>query len=147
MKIYLGCDHGAFDEKERVKSLLLKLGHDVEDLGTHSSESTNYPIYAKAVAESIQKDMNSRGVLLCGSGIGVSIVANRFSGIRAALCHSVEDAKLSRQHNNSNIICFGARTTKPDLISEMLKAWLETPFEGGRHSQRIALFDELGEKS
>ena len=147
MKVFLGSDHAAYEEKERVKSLLLFLGHDVEDVGTDSKESTHYPLYARKVAESVQQNPDARGVLLCGSGIGVSIVANRFAGVRAALCHSVEDAKLSRQHNDSNVICFGARTTTFELIESMLTAWLESSFEGGRHQERVSMFNGLGEKA
>lgn len=147
MKVFLASDHAAFNEKERVKSLLSSLGHDVEDLGTNSLESTHYPIYGKKVSKAVQENKDSVGILLCGSGIGVSMVANRFSGIRAALCHSIEDAKLSRQHNDSNVLCLGARTTDYKLIEEMIKTWLTTSFEGGRHSERVSLFNKLGENS
>ncbi len=148
MKIYIGCDHAAFEEKEELKSYLVEAGHEVEDCGPFDGERVNYPDYAEKVAKKVAyQDVNEvRGVLLCGSGIGVSMVANRFAGVRAALCRTVEDSKLSRGHNNANILCVGARLTPLELIKEMSSVWLSTPFEEGRHSERIALFNDLGEK-
>lgn len=148
MKLFIGCDHAAFEEKEQVKEMLLALGHEVEDCGPFNADRVNYPDYAEKVAREVAfKDENQvRGILLCGSGIGVSMVANRFAGVRAALCQGIEDAKLSRGHNNANILCMGARLINVELIKETVKVWLETPFEEGRHSDRIAIFNELGEK-
>ncbi len=142
-KIYLATDHGAFEQKEAVKNFLIEEGYEVEDLGTHSTQSCHYPEYAVALARAVQKE--GRGVLLCGSGIGVSIVANKFKGIRAALCHSLDDARLSREHNNSNVICFGGRISSSEEVVAMTKIWLKTDFEGGRHQTRIDMFADLGE--
>lgn len=142
-KIFLATDHGAFEQKESVKKFLISEGYDVEDLGTHSTESCHYPEYAIALAKAVQKE--GRGVLLCGSGIGVSMVANKFKGIRAALCHTEDDARLSREHNNSNVICFGGRISNCEEIVAMTKIWLATEFEGGRHKTRIDMFSDLGE--
>jgi ribose 5-phosphate isomerase B len=145
LKISIGCDHAAFEEKELLISFLKEKGIEVLDCGPFKNERCNYPDFAAAVARDVQK--GGRGVLLCGSGIGVSIVANRFSGVRAALCRSVEEAELSRKHNDSNIICFGARVSSMNDIKAMVQAWLECSFEEGRHSERIAIFNDWGEKS
>ena len=149
MKIFVGCDHAAFNEKEAVISYLKELGHDVEDCGPFNDERVNYPDFASKVSKEVAyKDVNAvRGILLCGSGIGVSMVANRYAGIRAALCRNVEEATLSRGHNNANILCMGARLISLETMKEMLKAWLEAPFEEGRHTDRVALFNDLGEKA
>ena len=143
MKIYIGCDHAAFEEKEALRDYLGGRC-EVVDKGPFSGDRCNYPDFAKAVAQEVQK--GERGILLCGSGIGVSIVANRFSGVRAALCRTVEEAKLSRQHNDANILCLGARISTMDDMKSMIDAWLEEDFEGGRHSERIAIFNDWGEK-
>ncbi|EQC45243.1 ribose-5-phosphate isomerase B [Bacteriovorax sp. BSW11_IV] len=145
MKIFLATDHAAFTQKEMVKSYLSELGHEVVDLGTHTEERCDYPTYAIELARHVAKE-NGKGVLLCGSGIGVSIVANRFKGIRAALCRSAKEAELSRAHNDSNVLCMGGRLSSEDELKAMVRIWLDTEFEGGRHTQRIALFDSLGEE-
>ncbi len=142
MKIYIASDHAAFNEKQKLIEHL-KENHEIIDLGPDSDQRCNYPDYASAVAKKVQNE--GVGILLCGSGIGVSIVANRYKKIRAALCRTVEDAKLSREHNDSNIICFGARVSAIEDIKKMSDAWLVEEFAGGRHSGRIALFNELGE--
>ncbi|MGI4994044.1 ribose 5-phosphate isomerase B [Halobacteriovorax sp. GFR7] len=142
-KIFLATDHGAFKQKEAVKKFLIEEGYEVEDLGTHSSESCHYPEYAIALAKAVQKE--GRGILLCGSGIGVCMVANKFKGIRAALCHNVDLARLSREHNNANVICFGGRISTSEEVLAMTKVWLATEFEGGRHQTRIDMFTDLGE--
>lgn len=148
MKIYMGCDHAAFEEKEQLKKYITELGHEVEDMGPFNGDRVDYPDYAAKVSREVaHKNIDEvRGVLLCGSGIGVSMVANRFAGVRAALCRTVEEARLSRGHNNANILCMGARLVDYSLIEEMTKAWLETPFDGGRHQERIEIFTEMGEK-
>jgi ribose 5-phosphate isomerase B len=145
MKIYIASDHGAYEAKSGlVEFLKQEYSEDsVIDLGTDSTESCNYPEYAIALARSVVSN-NAIGVLLCGSGIGVSVVANKFKGITAALCRSEEDAKLSRQHNNANVICFGGRVTPIDEMKKMLKIWLSTEFEGGRHETRTKMFENLG---
>lgn len=146
MKLYMGSDHAAFEEKEALKSYLVELGHEVVDHGPENAERCDYPDYASKVAKSVANDSDSRGVLLCGSGIGVSMVANRYKYIRAALVRSGEDAILSRAHNDANVVCLGARITPIEDIKSITKVWLDSPFEGGRHSGRIAKFNELGEE-
>jgi ribose 5-phosphate isomerase B len=143
-KIFLGCDHAAFTEKEVVKKFLVEKGYEVEDKGTYSDERCNYPDYAQAVAKSVLAE-NGLGILICGSGIGVSIVANRYKGIRAALVRSPKEAELSRQHNDANVLCLGARITTIDGLEEISMAWLNAEFENGRHAERLALFENLGE--
>lgn len=143
MQIVIGSDHAAFEMKEKIEALLKEKGLSIFDVGTHSLESCHYPTYAIDLARKVQKE-HLQGILLCGSGIGVSIVANRFKGVRAALCRTVEDAKLSREHNNANVIVFGARVSSFEDIQAMIEIWLKTPFAGGRHNERLALFDELG---
>jgi ribose 5-phosphate isomerase B len=144
LKVFIGCDHAAFEEKEVVKKYIQQK-FEVVDCGTNSAERCDYPDFAMAVAKEVQAD-NGVGVLLCGSGIGVSMAANRFAGVRAALCRSAEDAKLSRQHNNSNVICVGARTTSVEDIKQILDAWFSADFEEGRHTGRIDKFNQLGER-
>ena len=141
MKIAIGSDHGGFELKEHLKGVIEELGHEVRDCGCHSKESTDYPVYGKAVAELVVTGAVDRGVLICGTGIGMSMVANRFPGIRAALCHELYTARMSRAHNDANILCLGARVIGSGLSEEMVKVWLNTPFEGGRHQRRISLFD------
>lgn len=143
MKIVIGSDHAGFNEKEELKNYLLNR-FDVEDVGPASDERCNYPDYASAVVKKVIKD-KVMGILICGSGIGVSMVANRYKGIRAALCRSPKEAQLSREHNDANILCLGARINSLDQLKDIADSWLKASFEGGRHSERIALFDNLGE--
>lgn len=148
MKLFIGCDHAAFDSKEVLVSYLKDKYSDhfeVEDVGTHSDERCNYPDFAKLVAAKVIKNESS-GILLCGSGIGVSMVANRYQKIRAALCRTPEEAALSRAHNDSNILCLGARINSNAEITSIVNQWLATDFAGGRHQDRIALFNNLGEE-
>jgi ribose 5-phosphate isomerase B len=142
-KIYMACDHAAFEGKEELKTYLSK-NFEIIDLGTDSSDRCNYPDYAIKFAKAFQKDPLP-GILLCGSGIGISIVANRFKGVRAALCRSPLEAELSRQHNDSNVLCLGARLNSKEELEAIANAWFKAEFEGGRHSERIAIFNELGE--
>tara|TARA_R110000868_G_scaffold86182_1_gene241709 strand:+ start:1109 stop:1549 length:441 start_codon:yes stop_codon:yes gene_type:complete len=145
MKLILGCDHAAFEEKEVLKSFLQTLGHDIVDVGTYSNERCDYPDFAeKAVKEILAQ--SCLGILLCGSGIGISMAANRFSDIRAALCRSVKEAELSRQHNDANVLCLGARINSSEELAEITSAWLKATFEGGRHSDRVAKFNNWGTK-
>lgn len=144
-KVYLGSDHAAFEAKKSMIKWLKNQGLDVVDLGTKGPERCNYPDYARLVAREIQKDSNALGILLCGSGVGISMAANRFKNIRAAVCHEADQAQLSRQHNNANVLCLGARVSSESKHREIAKAWLQASFEGGRHAERVALFDELGE--
>lgn len=143
MKIFLASDHAAFNEKqELVKYLQGK--HEVIDLGTNNSDSTNYPEWAKKLVEQVKAE-KAIGILLCGSGIGVCMTANRYSDIRAALCRDEEDAKMSRLHNNANVLCLSGRKTPIELIKKITDTFLSTPFEGGRHQARIDQFNNLGE--
>lgn len=142
-RIALGADHAGFKLKEFVKKLLEEKGIEVIDVGTYTEERSHYPIYAQKVAQMVSKGEIERGILICGSGIGMSIVANKFKGVRAALCHNIYSAKYSRLHNNSNILCLGGRVTGEDLTKEIVETWLETPFEGGRHTERLSLIDEI----
>ena len=138
--IYLGSDHAGFAAKEKLKSWLLSQGLEVIDVGTSTESSCHYPDYAKAVANKVLENKNSRGILLCGSGFGVDMVANRFVGIRGARCLSEEDARLCRAHNDSNVLCLAARLTNSATIEKITNAWLNSPFEGGRHQLRIDMF-------
>ena len=143
MKVIIGSDHAAFEAKEILKKILQK-NFDVEDVGTHSSERANYPSFATELCRKVLKE-DAKGILLCGSGIGMSMAANRYKGIRAALCRTSEDAQLSRAHNNSNVLCLGARINSDVELEKITQTWLSSEFEGDRHSQRIAMFDQLGE--
>ncbi len=139
MKIFLACDHAAFEAKEALKAGLA--GHEVVDLGTHSTDSVHYPEYGRKMAQAILSAPGSRGLLLCGSGIGVSIAANRFRGVRAALCRDEDDAKMSRLHNDANVMCLAGRKTPVDVMRRMVEVFLATPFEGGRHQTRVDMLD------
>jgi len=143
MKISIGCDHAGFKTKEMIISLLEELKHDVLDLGTNSIDSVDYPIYGLKVGESIKNKIVDMGVVVCGSGIGISIAANKISGVRAALCTSVEHAILSRKHNNANVLALGSRLTDEKDIKEIIIKWLDTSFEGGRHQTRINLIEKI----
>ena len=143
MKISIGCDHAGFKTKEMIISLLQELKHDVLDLGTNSIDSVDYPIYGLKVGESIKNKIVDMGVVVCGSGIGISIAANKISGVRAALCTSVEHAILSRKHNNANVLALGSRLTDEKDIKEIIIKWLDTSFEGGRHQTRINLIEKI----
>ncbi len=136
--IAIASDHAAFDLKAQLKDELEALGYTPLDLGAHSRDSVDYPDVANWLAAAIEAGKASRGVLICGSGIGVSIAANRHRGIRAALCHDVTTARLCRQHNDANVLALGGRLIGVDLAKECLKTFLATPFEGGRHERRVA---------
>lgn len=142
--IFLGNDHAAYSAKIHLLECLQNKGYAVQDLGSHSLERTDYPQWAKEVVAKVQSGKGI-GILMCGSGIGVSIVANRFAGIRAALCRSACEAELSRQHNDANILCLGARVNSDDEVWNITEAWLKSDFEAGRHYDRITLFNDLGE--
>lgn len=143
MKISIAADHAAYEMKEVVKDFLHSLNLEFSDLGTHSLERVDYPDYAKKLCHEVLKD-KTKGILLCGSGIGASMVANRFKGIRAALCRSVYDAEMSRKHNDANVLCLGARVNSEEEIRSIVKAWLDNEFEGNRHSERLKKFEDLG---
>lgn len=143
MKIFIASDHAAYNEKKALIEYLKKK-IEVIDLGPYSSESTNYPEWVKILVENVKKE-KSLGILLCGSGIGVSMAANRYKDIRAALCRDEDDAKMSRLHNNANVLCLGGRKTSLDLIFKISDTFLSTSFEGGRHQTRVDQFNLLGE--
>ena len=135
--IALGADHAGFPLKENLKSWLADRGHRVLDFGTHSGESVDYPDYAAAVGSAVAKGEADRGVLVCGTGIGMAIAANKIAGVRAAQCSDTASARISREHNDTNVVTLGARTTAPEAAVGIVQAWLETGFAGGRHAQRI----------
>jgi ribose 5-phosphate isomerase B len=144
MKIGIGSDHAGFRYKEMIKGFLQKLGHEVRDFGTHSEEMNDYPVFIRPTAEAVARGECERGIVLGGSGNGEAIVANRVRGIRCAVCWNVESARLGRQHNNANVISLGERMISPETALEIVKVWLETPFEGGRHQHRIDMIDQQG---
>ena len=137
MKIYIGSDHAGFAVKGFVKELFEKRGYEVEDLGTYSAERVDYPDYAAKVARAVAADPDSQGVLICGTGIGMSIAANKIKGIRAAEVHDYYTAQMARAHNDANILCFGERVVGKGVIESIVDAWCKTGFEGGRHAQRV----------
>ena len=137
MKIAIGADHAGFAAKEEIKAVIKALGHQVVDAGTASDASVDYPDFAEKVARAVVDGGADRGVLICGTGIGMSIAANKVHGIRAAVIADEKTAELSRKHNDANVFCAGARMTPLPRIAESLKVWLETPFEGGRHQNRV----------
>jgi|SRR6056297_675711 len=143
-QIIIGSDHAAFELKEKIKDLLTGLGYEVEDVGTHSTVSVNYPDFGKKVARAVSDGTFERGILLCGTGIGMTMQANRFKGVRAALCADILSARLSRQHNDANILVMGGRMVGDILAFEVVREWLATPFDGGRHLDRIRSLDEIG---
>ena len=136
-KIPIGSDHAGFELKEQVKEYLAKLGYEPEDFGTTGTESVDYPDYAAKVAGHVSSGERKRGILVCGTGLGMSIAANKFKGVRAALVTDENLAALSRRHNDANVLALGGRTTSPDLARRIVKTWLDTEFEGGRHSERV----------
>jgi ribose 5-phosphate isomerase B len=136
--VAIASDHAGYEMKTALKEEISSLGYGVLDLGTDGPDSVDYPDFAHALAEAIIKGLAERGVLVCGSGIGVSITANRHPGIRASLCHNVETARLSRQHNDANVLALGGRIVGIEVARNCLKTFLETEFEGGRHARRVA---------
>lgn len=138
MKIAIACDHGAYEYKEEIKAMLEALGHEVEDFGCANKESVDYPDVAYPAAKSVADKRNDRGIVLCGTGIGVSVTANKVDGIRCALCHDCFTAKVTREHNDSNMIAMGQRVIGIGLAKEIVRIWLETPFSNDeRHKRRI----------
>ena len=141
--IIIGSDHAAYDLKEKIKAFLVDKGIDVEDAGSHSEDSVDYPDFGIKVASMVSTGKFERGILLCGTGIGMSMVANKFPHVRAALCSDLFSAIMSRRHNNSNILVLGGRVVGEALAMEIVRTWLETPFDGGRHQLRIDKFDQI----
>ena len=139
MNIAIGCDHGGFALKQEILQLLADGGHQINDVGCDSEASVDYPDFADKVCAAIQEGRSSRGILICGTGIGMSIAANRHRHIRAALCHESLTARLSREHNDSNVLCLGARVLGVAIALDVVRAWLATDFAGGRHLRRISM--------
>jgi ribose 5-phosphate isomerase B len=137
-KFYIATDHAGYALKAYIKEFVLGLGHEIIDLGPNSADRVDYPDYAQKCAHAVLADKGSFGILICGTGIGISIAANKVPGIRAALCHDHYTAKLTRQHNDANILCFGERVVGKGVIEEMIEAFANTEFEGGRHAGRVA---------
>ena len=137
MKYYIGADHAGIDIKAYVKKLFEKRGHEVIDLGPNTKDRVDYPDYASKVCKSVLEDEGSKGILICGSGIGMSMAANKFDGIRAALCHNVYSAKMGREHNDANIICLGERVSGFGMVEAIVDAWNDASFAGGRHEGRV----------
>lgn len=142
MKIAIGSDHAGYPLKKEVLKYLKELGHEVEDMGTNSTESVDYPVFAKKVAVAVSGGSVDRGIVICGTGIGISIAANRFKGVRASLCLYPEMAELTRRHNNANVLGLGGRLVASDLALRIVDAFLTTDFEGGKHKRRVDLIDE-----
>lgn len=139
MNIALGCDHGGFELKQEVFQLLERFGHLVSDVGCFSDQSVDYPAFADKVCAAVAQGTCDRGILICGTGIGMSIAANRNRAIRAALCHEAVTARMSREHNDANVLCLGARVLGVSIALDIVRVWLETEFAGGRHLRRIEM--------
>jgi len=147
MKIALASDHGGFEMKEHLKHILENRGIDIQDFGTENEDSVDYPDMAAPAVKSILDGTNERAVLVCGTGIGMSMTANRYKGIRGTLCHNEYTAEMSRKHNDSNVLIIGGRVTDKETAEKILAIWLETEFEGGRHKRRIDKIDTLAESA
>lgn len=147
MRIIVGSDHRGFQVKQKVIDLVRRLGHEVLDEGTNGGGSVDYPDVAARVGSTVSKGDVDRGILICGTGIGMSIAANKFPGVRAAPCHDDLTAEMSRRHNDLNVLCLSADMLGEKLIDRMVEIWLNTPFEGGRHARRVDKIGELEQKS
>jgi ribose 5-phosphate isomerase B len=141
--IVIGSDHAAYALKEKIKAFLTERSLEVDDVGCYSEDSVDYPDVGIKLASKVSSGKNGQGILMCGTGIGMSMVANKFPHVRAALCADIFSAVMSRRHNNSNILVLGGRVIGDILAMEIVKVWLETPFDGGRHQRRLEKFDEL----
>ncbi len=142
MDIAIGSDHAGYKYKEKIKLFLQESGREVADFGTDSEESVDYPVFIRPVAEAVARGEAKRGIVLGGSGNGEAMAANRVRGVRCALCWNTETAKLARQHNDSNVLSLGERMVTEEMALEIVRVWLETDFEGGRHVRRIQMLDE-----
>jgi len=147
MQIGLACDHGGFELKEELKAFLKSIGAELIDLGTFNEDSVDYPDYGILVAEKISKGELEKGILICGTGIGMSIVANKFPKVRAALANDLYSSRCSREHNDANILIIGGRIVGKELAKEIVKIWLDTPFVGGRHKRRLEKIKALERKN
>ena len=143
MKISLGSDHAGFRYKEKVKQLLASLGHEVKDCGTFSEDPVDYPLFIRPAAEAVARGECERGIVFGGSGNGEAMVANKVRGVRCALCWSLESARLSRQHNDANVLSLGERLIEERIALEIVRTWLTTDFEGGRHEPRVAMLNAM----
>ncbi|MBE6033355.1 MAG: ribose 5-phosphate isomerase B [Clostridiales bacterium] len=143
MKIAMACDHGGFELKEEIKTYLEKQGIQVLDLGTHTTDSVDYPEYGEACGEAVVSGRADRGIVCCGTGIGISIAANKVKGVRCALCTSVQMAEMTRKHNDANILAMGGRITDTETAKSITQAWLDTEFEGGRHQRRVDMLNNM----
>lgn len=143
MKVAIGSDHAGFELKQKVLAWLREKACEVQDVGTHSEARCDYPDFAKVVAEKVSRGEVERGILVCGSGIGMSIAANKVAGVRAAECVDPYMAEVSRSHNDANVLCLGGRVVGEDVARKMVEIWLSTPFEGGRHAQRVEKIREI----
>ena len=143
MKIAVASDHGGFALKETVKKHLLERDIEVLDLGTDSEDSVDYPKYGQLCGQTVASGQADLGIVICGTGIGISIAANKVHKIRCGLCTSVEMARLTKRHNNANVLALGGRTTEPELALEIVDTWLDTEFEGGRHQRRVDMLDSM----
>jgi len=147
VQIGLACDHGGFELKEELKTFLKSLGAEPIDLGTLNEESVDYPDFGVLVAEKVSRGELEKGILICGTGIGMSIVANKFPRVRAALANDLYSSRCSRAHNDANILIIGGRIVGKELAKEIVKVWLETPFAGGRHKRRLEKIEALEKKN
>lgn len=143
MIIAIGNDHGAVEMKVEIAKYLTDLGYEVKNFGTDTTDSCDYPIYGERVARAVANGEADLGIAICGTGVGISLAANRVKGIRAVVCSEPYSAELSRRHNNTNVLCFGARVIGPELAKLIVKSWLNAEFEGGRHEKRVAMLDEI----
>lgn len=141
LRVAIGCDHGGFDLKQKVIDYLKARDIEFKDFGIYIKEASDYPEIAKEVAKEVAEDKFDRGILICGTGIGMSIAANKTKGIRASLCHDTYSARVSRAHNNANVLCLGARVVGEYLALDIVDIWLKTGFEGGRHKKRIDMIE------
>jgi len=147
MKVFIASDHGGFSLKKEVMDLLKELKVPFEDLGCHSDKSVDYPDYASLVAEKVSQTDQSRGILVCGTGIGMAISANKFKGVRAAVVSDSYSTRMCREHNDANVLCLGGRVVGPSLAEEIVKVFLNTPFTGDRHEKRVNKIKEIEEKN
>lgn len=143
MKIAIGSDHAGFEEKEKIKKTLDELGVEYEDFGTNSLDSVDYPLFGAKVGEAVRDGKVEQGIVVCGSGIGIAIAANKIHGVRAAQAWNEETARLARQHNDANVLSIGARVIPDDEIQKIVRAWFDAEFEGGRHERRVEEISEL----
>ena len=143
MKIAIGNDHVAVEMKNQITEYLTSLGHEVINFGTDSSDRCDYPVFGEAVARAVVRGDAERGIVICGTGVGISLAANRVRGIRAVVCSEPYSAALSREHNNTNVLAFGARVIGIELAKLIVKSWLDAEFEGGRHANRVKMLDEI----